>query len=191
MTVSFRNHALFATALAASLLTLGAGVASAQTTGGGSTAPSDPTAPAPAPPAATGAYVFPVSGAHTFGQGFGAARAGHSHMGQDIMAPCGTPLVAVSRSIVIYRKFQGLAGNYLVLKDKRSKQSYFYAHLAAPAIVLPRQKVLPGQQVGVVGDTGDATACHLHFELWTRGGWYRRGHAINPLNTLTIWDNLS
>jgi len=188
--VPFRKHALFLTALAASLLTLGAGVASAQT-GGGSTAPADPSAPAPAPAPVAGAYVFPVAGAHTFGQGMGAARAGHSHMGQDIMAACGTPLVAVSRSTVVYRKWQGLAGNYLVLKDKRSGQSYFYAHLAAPATVVRGQKVNAGQPVGVVGDTGDATACHLHFELWTKGGWYRRGHAINPLNTLMVWDSLS
>src|SRR4029079_3644294 len=100
-------------------------------------APPDPNAPAPAPAPAAGAYVFPVAGPHSFGQGFGAARAGHSHMGQDIMAACGTPLVAVRRSRVVYRKWQSLAGNYLVLKDKRSKQSYFYAHLASPAIVLP------------------------------------------------------
>jgi murein DD-endopeptidase MepM/ murein hydrolase activator NlpD len=189
MTSPSKNHVLFALALAAATAILGAGAASAQT--GGSTTPGDPTAPAPAPAPAAGTYTFPVAGPHTFGQGFGAARAGHTHMGQDIMAACGTPLVAVSRSTVVYRKWQGLAGNYVVLKDKRSGQSYFYAHLAAPAMVLSGQKVNSGQQVGIVGDTGDATACHLHFELWTKGGWYRRGHAINPLNTLTIWDNLS
>ena len=36
------------------------------------------------------------------------------------------------------------------------------------------QVVMPGQQVGIVGQTGDATACHLHFELWV-GKWYRGG----------------
>jgi murein DD-endopeptidase MepM/ murein hydrolase activator NlpD len=189
LTVHFGKKLMFATALAASLLTLGVGVAAAQ--GGGTAPPPDPTAPAPTQAPATGLYTFPVAGPHTYGDGFGAARAGHVHMGQDIMAACGTPEVAVSRSIVVYRKWQSLAGNYLVLKDKRTGQSYFYAHLAAPAMVLPGQKLVPGQQVGVVGQTGDATACHLHFELWTKGGWYRRGHAINPLPTLQIWDSLS
>jgi murein DD-endopeptidase MepM/ murein hydrolase activator NlpD len=189
MKAPVKNHVLFALALAAATAILGAGVASAQT--GGSTTPTDPTAPAPAPPPAAGTYTFPIAGAHSYGQGFGAARAGHSHMGQDIMAACGTPLVAVSRSTVVYRKWQSLAGNYLVLKDKKSGQSYMYAHMATPAIVLRGQKVTPGQQVGTVGDTGDATVCHLHFELWPRKGWYRGGHAINPLPTLLVWDNLS
>jgi murein DD-endopeptidase MepM/ murein hydrolase activator NlpD len=189
MKAPFKKHVLFALALAAATAILGAGAALAQT--GGATTPTDPTAPPPAPTPAAGTYTFPVAGPHTYGDGFGAARAGHTHMGQDVMAACGTPLVAVSRSIVVYRKSQSLAGNYVVLKDKRSGQSYFYAHLAVPAMVLPRQKVNAGQQVGIVGDTGDATACHLHFELWTKGGWYRRGHAINPLATLQIWDSLS
>ena len=137
-----RKHALFLTALAASLLTLG-GRHRLGPDGRRLHRPARPERPGPAPAPAAGAYVFPVAGPHTFGQGMGAARAGHSHMGQDIMAACGTPLVAVSRSTVVYRKWQGLAGNYLVLKDKRSGQSYFYAHLATPAIVRPRPEGPP------------------------------------------------
>jgi murein DD-endopeptidase MepM/ murein hydrolase activator NlpD len=171
-------------ALIGATAALGSGVASAQS--GGATPPPDPNAPAPT--VAPSGYVFPISGPHTYGDGFGVARAGHTHMGQDVMAACGTPLVAASRSTVVFRGFQRAAGNYVVLKDKLSKQSYMYAHMLAPPIVLKNQKVVPGQQVGNVGRTGDATACHLHFELWTRKGWYRGGHAINPLTTLQIWD---
>ena len=56
------------------------------------------------PPGSTGVRtftfvgtVFPVREPHTFGEGgarFGAGRAGHVHEGQDVMARCGTPLVA-------------------------------------------------------------------------------------------------
>ena len=124
--------------------------------------------------------IFPVGGAHTIGQGFGAARSGHTHQGQDIMAACGTPLVAVSRAKVKWVSFQRLAGNYVVIRNKKLHQDYMYAHLATRASVSKGQVVMPGQQIGIVGQTGDATACHLHFELWL-GKWYRGGHPTNPL----------
>jgi murein DD-endopeptidase MepM/ murein hydrolase activator NlpD len=175
-------------AATAFLASVGAGTALAQGEGG-ATAPGDPAAPTvPVTPGATGAYIFPVAGPHTYGEGFGAARSGHTHQGQDVLAACGTPLVAVSRSRVIWRRWQAAAGNYVVLKDLASKQSYMYAHLAAPAAVTVNQLMLPGQQLGIVGETGDATACHLHFEIWTKKGYYRGGHPFNPLATLLAWD---
>jgi murein DD-endopeptidase MepM/ murein hydrolase activator NlpD len=168
-------------AATATVAAVATGTAVAQT--GGAGAPG-----APVTPSTSAAYVFPIAGSHTYGQGFGAARAGHTHQGQDVMAACGTPLVAVSRSRVIWRKFQGAAGNYVVIRDIASKQSYMYAHLAAPASVVVNQLLVPGQPIGIVGRTGDATACHLHFELWTKKGYYRGGHPINPLLTLQAWD---
>jgi murein DD-endopeptidase MepM/ murein hydrolase activator NlpD len=32
----------------------------------------------------------------------------------------------------------------------------------------------------VVGQTGRASTCHLHFELWTAPGWYEGGEAVDP-----------
>jgi murein DD-endopeptidase MepM/ murein hydrolase activator NlpD len=158
----------------------GTGLAFAQSGGtgppGSTTTPTTPTTPT----APAGSQVFPVSGPHTIGQGFGAARSGHSHEGQDIMASCGTPLVAVSRAKVKFVSFQSLAGNYVVIRNKKLHQDYMYAHLATRAMVSKGQVVMPGQQIGIVGQTGDATACHLHFELW-KGKWYRGGHPVNPL----------
>jgi murein DD-endopeptidase MepM/ murein hydrolase activator NlpD len=52
-------------------------------------------------------------------------------------------------------------------------------------------QVFTGQQIGVVGDTGDASACHLHFEIWTAPGWYDGGHVIDPLPSLQAWDLFS
>ena len=43
------------------------------------------------------------------------------------------------------------------------------------------EPVRTGQPIGIVGDTGDATACHLHFEIWTAPGWYEGGSPIDPL----------
>jgi murein DD-endopeptidase MepM/ murein hydrolase activator NlpD len=158
---------------------LGTGLAFAQSGGVGApgstttTTPTTTTAPA-------GSMVFPVGGSHIMGQGFGAPRSGHTHQGQDIMSACGTPLVAVSRAKVKWVSFQRLAGNYVVIRNKKLHQDYMYAHLASRASVTKGQVVMPGQQIGIVGETGDATACHLHFELWL-GKWYRGGHPVNPL----------
>jgi murein DD-endopeptidase MepM/ murein hydrolase activator NlpD len=169
---------------AAASAVFGTGLAFAQSGGvgspGGTAAPAPTTAPA-------GSMVFPVAGAHTIGQGFGAARSGgRRHEGQDIMSACGTPLVAVSRAKVKFVSFQSLAGNYVVIRNKRLHQDYMYAHLATRASVTKGQVVQPGQQIGIVGQTGDATACHLHFELWL-GKWYRGGHPVNPLPYLQAY----
>jgi len=138
--------------------------------------------------------IFPVRGPHDYGEGgaaFGAGRAGHVHQGQDVMADCGTPLVAARGGVVIQRAFQALAGNYLVIQDPITGQSNMYAHLREPASVRRGQRVETGQPIGVVGETGDASACHLHFEIWTSPGWYRGGVPIDPLPTLKAWDRLS
>jgi murein DD-endopeptidase MepM/ murein hydrolase activator NlpD len=181
-----RTHAgsaALVAALALVMAVLGAQAASAQT--GGTTTPGDTTT-TPPPSSGTTAQVFPVAGAHTFGDGFGAARSGHTHQGQDIMASCGTPLVAISRAKVKWVSFQRLAGNYVVIRNKRLHQDYMYAHLATGASVTKGQIVQPGQQIGVVGRTGDATACHLHFELWL-GKWYRGGHPVDPMPYLQTY----
>jgi len=173
-------------ALVLAVLVLGSQVAFAQSGGTGppgstTTDPGTTTTPAP-----SGAMIFPVAGPHTIGQGFGASRSGHSHQGQDIMAGCGTPVVAVSRAKVKWVSFQKLAGNYVVIRNKKRHQDYMYAHLATRAYVSKGQVVQPGQQLGIVGETGDATACHLHFELWL-GKWYRGGHPVNPLPYLQTY----
>jgi murein DD-endopeptidase MepM/ murein hydrolase activator NlpD len=182
-------------ALALATAGIGAQAASAQSGGvgapGTTTTPTDPstTTTTPTPVTGTTAQIFPVAGAHTFGDGFGAARSGHTHQGQDIMAACGTPLVAVSRAKVKFVSFQKLAGNYVVIRNKKLHQDYMYAHLAARAAVTKGMVVQPGQQIGIVGQTGDATACHLHFELWL-GKWYRGGHPVDPLPYLSTYQGV-
>jgi murein DD-endopeptidase MepM/ murein hydrolase activator NlpD len=138
--------------------------------------------------------LFPVRGRHNFGQSgarFGAGRAGHTHEGQDVMASCGTPLIAARGGVVKAKKYQSNAGNYLVIDGAGTGNDYGYMHLAAPSAYSVGDRVYTGDQLGVVGDTGDATACHLHFEEWSAPGWYSGGHPFDPLADLRAWDAYS
>ncbi|MDO8187501.1 M23 family metallopeptidase [Conexibacter sp. JD483] len=137
--------------------------------------------------------VFPVRGTHDYGQGaaaFGAGRDGHSHEGQDVMAQCGTPVVAAQGGVIKNKAYQSNAGNYVVIGGTASGEDHMYAHFRAPAVVARGQRVQTGQVLGYVGDTGSASACHLHFEIWTAPGWYSGGRPVNPVATLRAWDRL-
>lgn len=139
-------------------------------------------------------HIFPVRGPHSYGTAadrFGAARAGHTHQGQDVLARCGTPLVAARGGVVHYKAFHSAAGNYVVIDTAGSGIDEMYAHLRAPALVSVGAHVYTGQRIGFVGDTGDAQGCHLHFERWTAPGWYEGGHPFDPLPSLRAWDRVS
>lgn len=153
---------------------------------GGTVSPGGSTAPPPTP-AGGPSQVFPVPAKHKFGDGFGAGR---GHQGVDIFAPCGTLLIAVTNTRVVRRGFQRAAGNYVVLRSKKLRRDYVYMHMQAPTPLRKKQNVVPGQFVGGMGDTGRATGCHLHFEVW-KGKWYRGGRAIDPMRSLRAWDAYS
>ena len=139
-------------------------------------------------------YAFPIVGAHDYGGAagrFGAARAGHTHEGQDVMAKCGTPLIAARGGRVQYSGYEGAAGNYIVIDGKGTSFDMAYMHLLEPSPLQAGMTVRTGEPIGLVGQTGDATACHLHFELWTAPGWYEGGSPIDPLPYLEKWDSYS
>jgi len=135
-------------------------------------------------PAMTGPAVFPVAGKHQIGmsavQRFGGAR---GHEGQDVFAACGTPLVAAHPGTVQHADFEGRAGNYVVIQ-MTDGGSEAYMHMAEPTALTVGTPVAAGQPIGIVGDTGDAQGCHLHFEYWTAPGWYEGGSPIDPLPLL-------
>jgi hypothetical protein len=139
-------------------------------------------------------YAFPILGGHEFGMGagrFGAGRSGHTHQGQDVMAACGTPLIAARGGIVQFSGYQYAAGNYVVIDGRGTPNDFMYAHLAEPSPLQTGDMVRTGQPIGIVGDTGDATACHLHFEIWGAPGWYEGGAPFDPLAELEKWDRYS
>jgi murein DD-endopeptidase MepM/ murein hydrolase activator NlpD len=110
------------------------------------------------------------------------------HEGFDVVAACGTPLVAVRGGRVRRRGYDPvLYGNYLLIHGEGERRSYFYAHLPRPARVHRGERVWTGERVGAVGKTGNAryVGCHLHFEI------HARGRPIDPEPYLRRWDRWS
>jgi murein DD-endopeptidase MepM/ murein hydrolase activator NlpD len=135
-------------------------------------------------------WVFPIRGRHDYGDAadrYGAARAGHRHAGQDVLAACGTPLVAARGGKVVGSDYGGGAGNFFAVHTLDSRYDYFYAHLRNRPLLREGQTVKTGELIGYVGETGDAVGCHLHFELWD-GAWWNGGKTIDPLPFLKAWD---
>ena len=126
---------------------------------------------------ALGGFVFPVGAPFNFASTFGAPRMTgtkyeHTHQGNDIFAPGGTPLYATSRGVIARKAVAVLGGNKLWLVAADGTQ-YYYAHLSAYADGVEDGAVVEaGQVLGYVGDTGNArgTPPHLHFEIHPGGG---------------------
>jgi murein DD-endopeptidase MepM/ murein hydrolase activator NlpD len=118
----------------------------------------------------SGGYVFPVFGPASFGDTFGAYRSdipGNWHHGEDIVAPLGTPLLAVADGTVFSVGWNTLGGWRLWLRDDRGND-FYYAHLSAYSpLAVEGARVRAGDVLGFVGNTGDADGGipHVHFEI--------------------------
>ena len=117
-----------------------------------------------------GGYVFPVFGAAAFGNTFGAFRgdvAGKWHHGEDLVAPFGTPILAVASGTLFSVGWNDVGGWRLWLRDDGGNE-FYYAHLSAYSpLAIAGKRVKAGDVVGFVGDSGDAEGGppHLHFEI--------------------------
>ncbi|NUR07757.1 MAG: peptidoglycan DD-metalloendopeptidase family protein [Nocardioidaceae bacterium] len=124
--------------------------------------------------AARGPVVYPLpkgSGFrdnHNFGNHGGMWS--REHTGTDLSVACGTPVLAATAGTVVVRTDQPWAGHWLVQVSTGVGQlTTWYGHMRA-LDVTAGQTVRAGQQIGEVGDLGNATGCHLHFEVHPQGG---------------------
>lgn len=117
-----------------------------------------------------GGYVFPVFGPAAFGNTFGAFRgdvSGKWHHGEDLVAPYGTPLLAVSDGTLFSVGWNDIGGWRLWLRDDVGNE-FYYAHLSAYSpLAIAGKRVRAGDVLGFVGSSGDADGGvpHLHFEI--------------------------
>jgi len=125
-------------------------------------------------------FSFPISPSvkSNIGSLWGDARdAGvRKHEGIDIFAAKNSPAVAVADGIISSVSENELGGKVVFLRPANMNYNVYYAHLDSQ-LVEEGQRVVKGQTIGLVGNTGNArtTAAHLHFGIYTITG------AIDPL----------
>jgi murein DD-endopeptidase MepM/ murein hydrolase activator NlpD len=143
------------------------------------------------PKLTAGHYVFPVYGASSYIDTFGAARSDVTyHHGDDIFGQLGQPLVACADGTLFSVGWNKIGGNRLWIVDAQGNQ-FYYAHLSAFATTAVNgARVKAGQVVGFMGHTGDAegTPVHLHFEIHPVSLLYL-GYdgAVDPTPYLDAW----
>jgi murein DD-endopeptidase MepM/ murein hydrolase activator NlpD len=119
-----------------------------------------------------GRYVFPVYGPSSFTNTFSAPRASTGwHHGEDIFAPLGAPILAVTDGTLFSVGWNDVGGYRLWLRDRQGNQ-FYYAHLSAfSPLAVNGASVKAGDVIGFMGNSGDAagTPYHLHFEFHPLG----------------------
>jgi murein DD-endopeptidase MepM/ murein hydrolase activator NlpD len=105
--------------------------------------------------------------------GYGGRR---NHAGADFRNPKGTPIYASAAGTVTFSGWSGAYGNIVRISHGGGLETW-YAHCSV-LNVTAGQSVAQGQQIGLVGATGQATGYHLHFEVRVNGA------AQNPLRYL-------
>jgi murein DD-endopeptidase MepM/ murein hydrolase activator NlpD len=131
-------------------------------------------------------HEFPVPSRHSYGDGVGA---GCDHQGQDVFAKCGKRVLAARGGQVQDRAHHYAAGNYLVVDGRTTRVDYVYMHLRGSGLARQGERLARGERIAKVGQSGNAVGCHLHFEMWSRPGYYEGGHFMRSVTKhLRRWD---
>jgi len=125
-------------------------------------------------------FAWPLAGAPRITSRFGwrnvSVGGNRYHVGLDLGAPTGTPVVSALDGTVLRTGWMGAYG-YAVYVGHADGFETRYAHLSSIAVE-PGERVSRGGTIGRVGSTGASTGPHLHFEI------RRAGRALDPLAVL-------
>ena len=92
------------------------------------------------------------------------------HYGTDIGTGCSAPIYAAHDGTVVFAGSDGSYGNFIKI-DHGGGVMTGYAHIRPGGIFVGYgQRVNAGQNIASAGETGAATGCHLHFEVFIKGG---------------------
>jgi murein DD-endopeptidase MepM/ murein hydrolase activator NlpD len=109
-------------------------------------------------------YVMPTKGIFTSGFGY---RWGVLHAGIDIANSIGTPIVAVSDGVVIDAGPTAGYGMWVKLRHADGTVT-LYGHVNTTTVHVG-QRVMAGDRIATMGNRGNSTGPHLHFEVLLNG----------------------
>lgn len=95
------------------------------------------------------------------------------HEGIDIVAPRGTPILAPGAGVVISARWEAGYGNTIVIDHGHGIVTR-YAHTSR-MLARPGQRIVRGDRIALVGNSGLSTSPHLHYEV------HVNGRPVNPL----------
>lgn len=132
-------------------------------------------------PALAEVLTFPFAERYEYRDGWYNDRDGGArrHTGTDISCPEGTPELAVVDGLILAVGNGEGTGNYVVLEGADGTQYHYYHMVELSALVSPGDTVKRGDPVGLVGNTGNSTANHLHLAIIAPSGVY-----VNPFEYL-------
>jgi len=107
----------------------------------------------------------------------------HGHNGMDLNAPQGTPIYPMGPGVVISTPIYSKGGKTVKIVHENGRVGSYYAHMHSVS-VSPGQEVGPTTVIGTVGQTGNATSDHLHWETslgkLDDNGRFRASKYIDP-----------
>jgi hypothetical protein len=118
-----------------------------------------------------------------------------SHVGIDIRAPLGTPVVALANGVVVkVKNTEGSDGKYVIIRhdnivfDGRVKSSYYSSYLHMDNLVaIEWTAVKKGEKIGEVGLTGITTTPHLHLQIDTAEAPYHVFWPYSMTDLRNLW----
>jgi len=120
----------------------------------------------------TGTWAYPIKN-YRISSKYG-WRWGRMHNGVDFAASKGTKIYATDGGTVTFAGYKGSFGYMVIINHGGNYESY-YAH-CSKLLVKKGDKVFQGQNIALVGNTGNSTGPHLHFEI------RYLGNPKNPFN---------
>ncbi len=119
-------------------------------------------------------FVLPAEGRFTSGYG---ARWGTNHWGIDIANSIGTPILAAADGVVEEAGPASGFGMWVQILHADGTTTV-YGHINR-ALVEVGEQVRAGEEIAEMGNRGQSTGPHLHFEVWNADG-----EKVNPLSWL-------
>ncbi|MFC2028495.1 peptidoglycan DD-metalloendopeptidase family protein [Chloroflexota bacterium] len=122
-----------------------------------------------------GTFIWPADARYVSGYDYSPES---NHRGIDIAGNVGSPAYATDSGVIVYAGWNDYGYGYMIMIDHGNGWQSLYAHLSEIGVVCS-QSVGQGDVIGLIGNTGNSTGAHLHFELM-----HTEYGKVNPWNFL-------